>query len=352
MKPSDVLLAPLHAAALLTGASSFRDNPLIGSPALNRRGLHTGRVRLAERMAARRRRALAGLVTPEHRQAFDASGYVEVRNALPPEAFAALAREARAIRFPATEMKQGNAVTRFATMSPERLRAAPALRAFLSGPLFQGLTRYAGAADADPTANLHSVFTRPGAGRPDPQTKLHSDTFHATAKCWLFLHDVDEADGPFSYVPGSHLSTPGRLEWERAASLEAARHPNGHHALGSFRATPADIAAMGYPPALSFAVPANTLVVADTRGFHARRPSLRPSLRVAVYGSLRGAPFLPWPVPSLFDLPGLRGRRAQAVDLRRALLRRLAGVGSGQRPVGLRAAFEPPARGGSWPGAE
>ena len=58
MKPAPLswLLAPVHVAALATGAKSFRDNPIIGSPALNRAGLHVARMRLAERMAERRRR--------------------------------------------------------------------------------------------------------------------------------------------------------------------------------------------------------------------------------------------------------------------------------------------------------
>ena len=47
------LLAPWWAAQLLTGARSFRDNPLIGSRRLNRHGLHAGRVRLAAKLAGK-----------------------------------------------------------------------------------------------------------------------------------------------------------------------------------------------------------------------------------------------------------------------------------------------------------
>src|SRR6267154_6825695 len=65
------LLAPLHVAALATGAKSFRDNPVIGSPRLNRAGLHVARVRLAHRMAEWRRRRLSALVCEEDRAAFE-----------------------------------------------------------------------------------------------------------------------------------------------------------------------------------------------------------------------------------------------------------------------------------------
>jgi ectoine hydroxylase-related dioxygenase (phytanoyl-CoA dioxygenase family) len=39
----------------------------------------------------------------------------------------------------------------------------------------------------------------------NPRTRdLHFDSFAGTAKCILYLDDVDEGQGPFSYVPGSH----------------------------------------------------------------------------------------------------------------------------------------------------
>ena len=40
---------PWWAAQLATGAKSFADNPLIGSPRLNALGMHAGRVRLEVR---------------------------------------------------------------------------------------------------------------------------------------------------------------------------------------------------------------------------------------------------------------------------------------------------------------
>ncbi len=42
MKPSDIIRYPFWALALASGAKSFRDNKVIGSPALNRAGLHSG----------------------------------------------------------------------------------------------------------------------------------------------------------------------------------------------------------------------------------------------------------------------------------------------------------------------
>ena len=66
------LFAPWHVAALATGAKSFRDNPVIGSPTLNRAGLHVARVRLAHRMAEWRRQRLSSLISEEDRSGFRA----------------------------------------------------------------------------------------------------------------------------------------------------------------------------------------------------------------------------------------------------------------------------------------
>lgn len=302
---------PFYAPGLLTGAKSFRRHPLIGSPALNARGLHLWRITTAERMADARRRRLARLVAPDHAAAYARDGFVRVRQALPPDAFRALMDEIADRPLPAREMRQGAAVTRFIELPPERLAALPRLAEVVRGPLLQGLVRYVASVGGDPLTYLHCVLTDPARGAPDPQTAFHSDTFHPTAKAWLFLRDVDVADGPLTYVPGSHRLTPGRLAWEREQSLVARDHPDPLHAAGSLRATAEELRAMGYGDPVAFAVPANTLVVADTHGFHARGPSLRPSVRPALYASLRRNPFLPWTGLHPMAAPGLRERGAQ-----------------------------------------
>src|SRR6201998_2971836 len=92
------LLTPLHVAALATGAKSFRDNPVIGSPALNRAGLHVARVRLAHRMAEWRRRRLSDLVCEEDRAAFERDGFILKPDFLPGAEYAALKEQVFAFR--------------------------------------------------------------------------------------------------------------------------------------------------------------------------------------------------------------------------------------------------------------
>lgn len=328
------LAMPLHVAALASGAKSFRDNPVIGSPWLNRRGLHVARIRLAERMADARRRRLLGLVDATDAATFARDGLVVKPDALPPETFARLRAAIDATPVPAREMRQGGTVTRLAEVGPALNAAIPELAAFRRGGLFQNLLRYAAAADAEPLIYLHCVLADADTAQRDPQTVLHSDTFHATAKGWLFLDDVDEADGPFTYVPGSHRLTPGRIDWERVQSLSAHCHPDRIHARGSFRATVDDMAAMGYPAPRAYPVRANTLVVADTHGFHARARASRASVRPAIYGSLRRNPFLPWAGGDLMALPGLQGRKTALFGAWQDFAETLLGWSSGQPAVG------------------
>jgi hypothetical protein len=287
-------MTPVWIAQLATGTKSFERNAVIGSRRLNEWGLHAGRVALAYRLAQARRRKLASLVSEEDRKAFDRDGFVVRPNFLPPEQFAALVAQARAYRGPLREIAEGDTIMRKIALDGRALAALPALGAVLQSSDWRGLVRYAGSRNAEPVVWVQSILRHACAGSADPQTLLHADTFHPTVKAWLFLTDVAEDAGPFTYVPGSHRLTAQRLEWERSMSLSARHSPNAEDRQGSFRIDPAELASLGLPQPRVFAVPANTLIVADTFGFHARGPSERPSLRVEVWAYGRRSPFLPW----------------------------------------------------------
>lgn len=342
MNPARLLLAPLWLAQLATGAKSFRDNPLIGSPALNRRGLHAARLRLAHHLAWRRRARLESLVAAEDRAAFDRDGFVVKPQFLPEDAFARLRDDVFGYRGAAREMLQGDTVTRRIAVDRRMLRAVPDLAALLARPDWRGLVRYAGSFDQEPLTYIQTILSQVRQARPDPQTDLHADTFHPTVKAWLFLTDVAADEGPFVYVPGSHRLTPGRLAWERAASLQAATSADRLLARGSFRATRDDIAAMGYGEPRAFAVPANTLVVADTVGFHARGLSLRPSKRVEIWAYGRRNPFLPWTGLDPGSVPGIAERRIGWMWRARDLAERAGLGGNAWRDVGPLRPLDPP----------
>lgn len=287
-------MAPLWLAQLATGTKSFERNPVIGSRRLNAWGLHAARVAVAYRMASRRRRRLAGLISREDREAFDRDGFVIRRNFLPAEPFAALVAQVGAYRGPLREISEGDTVMRKIALDRGALAELPALGAVLRSQDWRGLVRYAGARNSEPVVWVQGILRHACAGPSDPQTALHADTFHPTVKAWLFLTDVAADAGPLTYVPGSHRLTAERLGWERRMSLAARHSVYAEIRQGSFRIDPAELGLLGLPQPRAFAVAANTLVVADTFGFHARGPSVCPSLRVEIWAYGRRSPFLPW----------------------------------------------------------
>ena len=300
-----VAMTSLWVAQLPTGTKSFERNPIIGSRRLNEWGLHAARVALAHRLAWARRRKLAGLISPKDREAFDRDGFVVRRNFLEPDHFAALAAEAKAYRGPLREIFEGDTVVRKIALDRLALAELPALGMVLRSPEWRGLVRYAGSRDAEPVVWVQAILRHAHEGPVDPQTRLHADTFHPTVKAWLFLTDVAADAGPFTYVPGSHRLNDARLGWERRMSLTAPQSPLAEDREGSFRVDPAELTTLGLPQPVALAVPANTLVVADTFGFHARGPSSGRSLRVEIWAYGRRSPFpsgaalVPWTTAAL-----------------------------------------------------
>ena len=195
---------------------------------------------------------------------------------------------------PAREMLQGDTITRRFAIDPEFIAHVPEIKTLLSNLDWRGLNRYVGSVDQEPLTYVQTILSRIRDSKPDPQTDLHIDTFHPTVKAFYFLTDVAEDEGPFVYVPGSHRLTPGRLQWEYEQSIGAATSADPLAARGSLRVDAAELAKMGFGPPRAFAVPANTLVIADTVGFHARGFSARPSIRVEIWTYGRRNPFLPW----------------------------------------------------------
>jgi len=302
------LLAPLHVAALATGAKSFRDNPVIGSPTLNRAGLHIARVRLASAMAEWRREKLAALISEDDRKAFERDGFILKPNFLPAVEFAALKEQVLSFEGPARHQLQGDALTRRVALDRRALAQLPAVRNLVEGREWLGLVRYVGSYKLEPLVYIQTIFSQVREAPPDPQTRLHADAFHPSVKAWLFLTDVNKEDGPFIYVAGSHRPTARRLAWERSASVKAAESADFQSARGSLRITPDQLRYLSFGQPKVFAVPQNTLVVADTLGFHARGISARPSVRVEIWAYGRRNPFLPWLGFDLAALPFVKGR--------------------------------------------
>ena len=285
--------APLWLLALGTGAKSFVDNPILASKALNRRGLHVGRLKLAHRIAWLRRKRLAQDVPGAWREQFDRDGYVEVRDFLPADSFARLQQEVLHGEFETRVQQQGDTLTRRVPIGPDLLRRIPELRSLLESGRWRSLLAYVASTRTEPLYYIQTISTAKGRGPADPQLELHADTFHPSLKAWLFLTDVTDDQSPLTYVPGSHLLTAARLEWERARSVTISES-DFLSQRGSFRISPEELQPLGLPEAKRFAVPANTLVVLDTCGFPARGSSTSPTVRAEIWAFVRRTPFVPW----------------------------------------------------------
>lgn len=298
--------APWWLLALATGAKSFVDNPILGSRRLNARGLHAARVRLAHALARRRRARLAAKVPPEWRTAFERDGFVVVRDLLAPADLAAVRRTLREERLPMRAHLQGDTVTARVVLDPASLARLPAIARLLARADLKALFAYVSGTRTPP---LHYVQTILGGIVPeevrDPQVELHADAFFPSMKAWLFLEDVPADGRPLTYVAGSHRLTPARLAWEKARSEQVHDGADRLSQRGSFRVSAAELPALGLPAPTAFAVPANTLVVADMFGFHARGDAEGKTVRVELWSYNRRPPFLP--------------------DLARGLLARVAG---------------------------
>ncbi len=306
------LMTPIKSVGWVAGVfgseKSFLSNPIIGSRRLNEWGLHRTRVAAAERMA-RFRRSLMTDIPAEDRAAYDRDGFIIKENYLPEDVFKRVRDEVFGQKLPAREMRQGQTVTRMVSLTLGNKALLPDTLRVAHDPALNRLTGYVAGRSGWPLHTIQTVIAEPHKGPADPQTALHADTFHSTAKYWLFLHDVDLEDGPFMFAPGSHKLTPERLAWEYEQSLTARDEKRAHHSFGSFRVGADEMARFGYRDPKPVPVPANTLVIADTYGFHSRTPSSKPTTRTELHALLRRNPFMPWNGLHAEAFPGVKGRQ-------------------------------------------
>ncbi|MEC7525940.1 MAG: phytanoyl-CoA dioxygenase family protein [Myxococcota bacterium] len=308
--------ALVELAQVFGQGKSFRDNRFLGDARLNRLGLHAARFALAHACVAARRAQLAPFVDPAHRRAFDRDGFVRIEHFLAPACFERALREARSHRGEVRECIQGDTLTHRVLLDAAARRRWPALDEVTRDPRLRRLIAYAAGSTWPPLFYVQHILNRARRAPPDPQKHLHSDTFHPTVKAWLFLEDVPPGGGPLRYVPGSHRATLARLRWERARSLDAVSSRDSYSARGSLRLTEDDHAQLGYPPAVDFTVPANTLVIADTHGFHARGHAEAPSSRLELWAYVRPSPF------SFVVTPPIPGTRRLQDEILKAWWRR------------------------------
>ena len=327
--------------ALFSGAKSFVDNPIIGSKRLNRAGLHRWRIRAAHSLAWRRRSRLSRLLPAEIKAQFDRDGFIAIPGFLPDEDFRRLRSQLLESSLESREHQQGDTITRRVPVGPELLAAMPDLARMLDDPLWKGIMAYVASSRITPIYYVQTIIGGYTEGPPDPQIQLHSDTFHPSLKAWLFLTDVGPNDRPLTYVAGSHRLSVEREAWEHRKSIDVVTEGDRLSQRGSFRISSEELAELNLPAPTHFAVPANTLVAADTCGFHARATSDRPTVRVELWAYARRNPFLPWTGLDPLSWRPIADRRAEWLGSIVDWLSRRGLMVQHWRPAGKRRPIDP-----------
>ena len=307
-----ILMSPVWLLQLFGMSKSFRDNPILGSAVLNRMGLHVARLVLAHGITRFRWWLLAPLASRDHRHAFHQSGFVEIPDFVDEAEFGRIVREVGSCEGEVRECIQGDTLTHRILLDDHALETMPTVRALVSGSRYERLLMYCAARFRRPIFYIQSIKNMRGEGAGDPQKNMHADTFHPTMKAWLFLEDVDERNGPFTYVPQSHRLTTKRLIWEYRHSIGAARDRDPYSQKGSFRVMPEDLDDLGLGAPVELKVKANTLVVANTHGFHCRGSAGERSSRLEIWAFGRSNPFNPFPGLGLRAASRLEYRLAKA----------------------------------------
>lgn len=286
---------PIWFLALFTPAKSFKDNPIIGARSLNWCGLHIIRVILARAVTHFRWWCLTPYMNKAQRRQFHKDGFIVVPNFLAAPQIKTIRTEITQHNGEARCMTQGNTATQRILLDDDALKDKPTLQTFCSSqPLINPL-RYSAATLTKPLLYVQRIRNGFRAAPKDPQKNMHADTFHPTMKAWVFLEDVTEEKGPFTYVRGSHRLTSARLAWEYHRSLTAAQNPDGYSEKGSFRADAGDLKAMGLPQPEGICATAGTLVIANTNGFHGRGNAADGQSRLEIWAYSRPNPFNPLP---------------------------------------------------------
>lgn len=331
---------PLHFLQLFSGAKSFEKNFLIGNKFLNEKGLHVLRVSLSQKLADMRRKSLSHFLTKEQLDSYDRDGFVVINDFLELETFEGVLSEINNIDFERFDMHQGTTITRRSMIDKDDLKSLPFLQKAKNDIRMINLIRYISSYHGQPLTTLQTVLAKPSNNsNSDPQTLIHSDTFQPTAKAWLFLTDVEENDGPFAYVKGSHKVTTQRYAWEKQISTSLNNVENVYARRGSLRISVDELEKLGYPQPTIMTVKANTLVVANTHGFHARCASNKKTVRIEIYSSLRRNPFLPFVASRLngfhiASLPFIKNRLNRNVIEGLAILNKLGFRGNPWKSIG------------------
>jgi hypothetical protein len=265
----------------------FSEKKVVESHALNYAGAQVLRVLLSSAAFASRGVTKSWPATDATRTLLD-QGFVVMPDFLGSEAFAQVKADfvAAATIGKYNPIQDGDTRSERHTLPPDLWKTLPAVSRLLSdSKLIQTLE----GAERKPIEIGDVWFDTVVNGDPqkgqDSQKQLHSDIFFNTHKVWFFLEPVKLEDGPLCFAPGTNRVTWKRLVFEYSKSIKYDQLSDY-----SFRVEPDDRAYFGFEEK-PLTCPANTLVIANTCGFHRRGDAVAGHTRKQIHFCIRSRPF-------------------------------------------------------------
>ncbi len=272
---------------------TFTTDKLIKSPLLNRLGWQPLRMKIADWRFSKKSYSIPTEIQNDI-AAFRQNGIIQYDNFLEESEFAALKQDCAAIKTNENWQKGGrkdgpNMIYMLNIFSLD-LQKYPAIARLLENKklnaLFSALEkRPINIANEDIIVQFQYLVQGENDGTHDPETELHADTFFNTHKAWIYLDEVKLANGPFVFVPSTNnIYLNGRLEREKTYS-------NTPNVKGSRRVLQEELDELGLQEKV-YTCNQNTMVMANTLGYHRRLKGDAGNDRLTIAFSARANPFL------------------------------------------------------------
>ena len=255
---------------------------------LNKMGMQKFRIWLAEKRYNSRPKYLTDW-NKEHIETLERDGIVVIPDFLPQEEFEMLERDClHALDTIEKDTVREDGPNFYTNISSKKLQGYASIKAAFNHPKIKELFNAAERRKfemGDITTLLACLIQGEDNGREDPETVLHEDTFHNTHKAWLYISDVEYSNAPFVYVKESHKNDV--TERYKRAYEYSCREERIH----SRRIDLQELDELNLKET-SFLAKKNTLVLANTLGFHKRLRGTPGHNRVALAFSARFNPFI------------------------------------------------------------
>lgn len=221
-------------------------------------------------------------------------GLLVIRDFLPREEFQALRAEVMATlndpQVEKSDLRHGDTIVRRVYIKKYRDRLARADAVTGSAALMRIFGAVEGRElDADRQLRVIERVIHGDPAVHDPENDLHVDTFHSTHKMWFYLDDVTPENGPLAVVPGSHRIDASVLRRTYRYFRDIAGSGNSP----SRRIEASELTERRLQE-VALSVPANTMVIANTGGYHRRTRGTKGATRTSLHVSVRTQPFLYW----------------------------------------------------------